>query len=77
MAHVEIGTVVSTKMAKTVVVKVQRKVKHPLYKKQVTKTKRFKAHNEIGAENGQKVKITETKPMSKGIHFEVMEVIGK
>ncbi len=77
MSHVEVGTVVSAKMSKTVVVKVQRKVKHPLYKKQVTRTKKFKVHDEIGVVSGQKVKIVETKPISKSVHFKVMEVIGK
>lgn len=77
MSHVEVGTVVSAKMPKTVVVKVQRKVKHPLYKKQVTKTKKFKAHDEIGVTSGQKVKIVETKPISKNVHFKIVEVIGK
>ncbi|MDO8487287.1 MAG: 30S ribosomal protein S17 [Candidatus Curtissbacteria bacterium] len=77
MAHVEVGTVVSIKMQKTVVVKVQRKVKHPLYKKQVTRTNKFKAHDEIGAGLGQKVRIAGTKPISKDIHFKVTEVISK
>ena len=75
MAHAEIGTVVSTKMLKTVVVKVQRKVKHPLYKKQVTKTKKFKAHDEIGVNVGQKVKILQIQPISRDVHFKVTEVI--
>lgn len=76
MAHVEIGTVVSIKMQKTVVVKVQRTVKHPLYKKQVTRSRKFKAHDEIGVALGQKVKITGTKPIAKDIHFKVTEVIS-
>lgn len=75
MAHAEIGTVISTKMLKTVVVKVQRKVKHPLYKKQVTKTKKFKAHDEIGVNVGQKVKILQIQPISRDVHFKVTEVI--
>ncbi|MEX2028699.1 MAG: 30S ribosomal protein S17 [Candidatus Curtissbacteria bacterium] len=75
MAHAETGTVVSAKMLKTVVVKVQRKVKHPLYKKQVTKTKKFKAHDEIGVIVGQKVKILQVQPVSRDVHFKVMEVI--
>lgn len=76
MAHVETGTVVSTKMQKTVVVKIQRKVKHPLYKKQVTKTKKFKAHDEIGVKVGQKVKIMGIQPISKDVHFKVTEVVS-
>lgn len=71
----KVGLVESTKMQKTVVVKVVEKVKHPFYKKLITKTTKFKAHDEIGVQVGQKVKITETKPISKGVHFKVMEVI--
>jgi small subunit ribosomal protein S17 len=75
LARVEIGTVVSAKMLKTVVVKVQRKVKHPLYKKQVTKTKKIKAHDEIGVIVGQRVKILQIQPISREVHFKVTEVI--
>lgn len=76
MAHFEIGVVVSAKMPKTVVVKVARRVKHPLYKKLVTKTKKFKAHDGIGIQIGQKVKIVETKPIAKDVHFKVVEVVS-
>jgi len=71
----KIGTVDSVKMQKTVVVKVVEKVKHPFYKKLITKTTRFKAHDEIQTQVGQKVKITETKPISKEVHFKVEEVL--
>ena len=74
MPQIKTGVVVSNKMQKTVVVKVSTKVKHRLYKKLITKTKKFKAHDEIGVNLGQKVKIIETKPISKDIHFKVMEV---
>lgn len=74
MPQIKTGIVVSSKMQKTVVVKVSTKVKHRLYKKLITKTKKFKAHDEIGVKIGQKVKIIETKPISKDIHFKVMEV---
>ena len=60
------GVVVSNKMDKTVVVSVVEKYKHPLYKKTVTRTKKFKAHdenNECGI--GDRVEITETRPISK------------
>ena len=60
------GVVVSDKMDKTVVVSVVEKYKHPLYKKTVTRTKRFKAHdesNECGV--GDRVEIIETRPISK------------
>ena len=74
MPQIKTGVVVSNKMQKTVVVKVSTKVKHRLYKKLITKTKKFKARDEIGVKIGQKVKIIETKPISKDIHFKVMEV---
>lgn len=75
MAQVKTGIVVSDKMAGTVVVKTTAKIKHPLYKKQVTKSKKFKAHNEMSAKNGDTVKITETKPYSKSVYFKVTEII--
>ncbi|HSX19092.1 MAG TPA: 30S ribosomal protein S17 [Candidatus Saccharimonadales bacterium] len=71
----KIGVVDSTKMQKTVVVKVIEKVKHSFYKKLITKTTRFKAHNEMGVQTGQTVKIVETKPISKEVHYKVEEVI--
>ena len=72
----KIGTVVANKMEKTVTVSVITMVKHPLYKKQIKKTKKFSAHDEIGVKAGQKVKIVETKPISKNVHFKVMEVLN-
>ncbi|KKR78041.1 MAG: 30S ribosomal protein S17 [Candidatus Curtissbacteria bacterium GW2011_GWA1_40_9] len=77
MAQTKIGVVISDKMEKTVVVKISTKVKHPLYKKQITRSKNLKAHDEIGAKTGDKVKIAQTKPYSKSIAFKVMEVIKK
>ena len=73
-----VGIVTSDKMDKTVVVAVVDKVKHPLYKKYITKTKKFKAHdekNECGI--GDKVKITETRPLSKYKRWRVAEIIEK
>lgn len=64
------GTVISTKMNKTIVVKVVRKKIHPLYRKVMTVTKRFKVHNELkGIEVGDTVVFQETKPISKEKHF--------
>ena len=77
MALTKTGTVVSDKMQTTVVVKTVAKIKHPLYKKLMSTSKKFKAHNEIGAKNGDKVKIIETKPISKTVHFKVVEILGK
>lgn len=76
MSQVKIGTVVSNKMQKTVVVEVRSKVKHPLYKKQITQTSKFKANNELDVKVGQKVRIISTKPIAKDVHFKVMEVLG-
>jgi len=73
--QVKQGTVVSNKMPKTVVVEVKIQIKHPLYKKIISRTRNFKAHDEIGAQMGQKVKITETRPYSKNVHFKVLEVV--
>jgi small subunit ribosomal protein S17 len=72
-----IGKVVSTKMNKTVLVEIGRLVAHPLYKKRLKKTKRFKAHDEIGVEIGDKVRIVSVRPMSGDKHFKVEETITK
>lgn len=70
------GSVVSVKMNGVVVVEVARKVPHPLYKKLVNKSKKFKAALD-GKEVvvGDKVKIISTRPISKDTHFKIMEVI--
>ncbi|MCM1306675.1 MAG: 30S ribosomal protein S17 [Bacteroides sp.] len=73
-----VGIVVSDKMDKTVVVAISERVKHPLYKKIVSRTKKFKAHdehNECGV--GDKVLITETRPLSKDKCWRVVEIIEK
>lgn len=73
-----VGIVTSDKMDKTVVVAVVTKVKHPLYKKYITKTKKFKAHDEQNeCRIGDKVKITETRPLSKDKCWRVAEIIEK
>lgn len=76
MKKTEIGQVVSNKMEKTVVVVVESKVKHPLYKKLIKKTRRFKAHDEVGAQVGRKVKISPSRKYSKDVHYTVLEVIS-
>lgn len=75
MAQTKTGVVVSAKMLKTAVVRVEKYHKHPLYKKQIRRTAKFKARNDIGAQVGQKVKIIETGPISKDVHFKVAEII--
>lgn len=73
-----VGIVSSDKMDKTVVVVVEEKAKHPLYKKTITTTKRFKAHdenNECGV--GDKVRIVETRKLSKDKNWRVAEIVEK
>ncbi len=72
-----IGKVVSTKMNKTVLVEIERLVPHPLYRKRLKKTKKFKVHDEVGVKVGDKVKIVSTRPLSKDKYFKVGEVIEK
>ena len=74
----KIGEVVSTKMQKTIVVQVTRRVPHPLYKRIVTKRKKFYAHDETGqAGIGDVVRITECRPLSKLKRWTLTEVIRK
>ena len=73
-----IGKVISDKMDKTIVVAVEDHVKHPLYKKIVKKTYKLKAHdenNECGI--GDKVKVMETRPLSKDKRWRLVEIIEK
>ena len=73
-----VGIVVSDKMDKTVVVLVSDKRKHPLYKKTITKSKKYKAHdeaNECGV--GDKVRIVETRKLSKDKNWRVAEIVEK
>lgn len=75
--RVMIGTVVSDKMDKTVVVRVDRRVNHPLYKKIITRSKKFSAHDEENAYRvGDQVRIRECRPLSRNKNFEVIEKIG-
>jgi small subunit ribosomal protein S17 len=70
------GTVVSDKMQKTIVVEIVRKAKHPLYGKTMTLSKRYKVHDEENkAKVGDKVLITETRPLSKDKRWRLVEVV--
>ncbi len=73
-----VGTVVSDKMDKTIVVAIKTKVRHPLYGKMVNRTRKFKAHDE---ENqcgiGDTVRIMETRPISKDKRWRLVEIIEK
>lgn len=73
----KIGVVASDKMTKTVVVRVDRLVKHPIYRKYVRRRKKFMAHDELGAKVGDKVKIVETRPLSARKRWRVVEIIQK
>ena len=73
-----VGLVVSNKMDKTVVVAVERSVKHKLYKKFLKQTTKFKAHDaENTCDIGDKVKIMETRPYSKTKRWRIIEIIEK
>ena len=74
--NTKIGTVVSNKMNKTIVVEVVSQPLHPLYKKRIKKTTRYKVHDNFGAKVGSIVKIVETRPISKDVNFKVLEVLG-
>jgi len=72
------GLVVNDKMDKTVVVAVETRKVHPLYKKAVRATKKYKAHDESNAcKIGDKVKIVETRPLSKEKSWRVTEIMSK
>jgi len=74
----KVGQVVSTKMAKTIVVEVSRRVPHPLYRRVVTKRKKFYAHDETGqAKAGDRVRIVETRPLSRLKRWRLAEVIWR
>ena len=74
----KIGEVVSAKMAKTIVVEVTRRVPHPVYKRIVTKRKKFYAHDEQGTANmGDIVRIVECRPLSKLKRWTLGEVVRK
>src|SRR5664279_1773574 len=73
-----IGKVVSTKMAKTIVVEVRRQKAHPFYKRVVARSKKFYAHDEIGdAKLGDIVKVEETRPLSKLKRWQLKEIVQR
>ena len=72
------GKVVSNKMDKTVVVAIEEHVKHPLYKKVIKRTYKLKAHDENNeCKIGDKVKVMETRPLSKDKRWRLVEIIEK
>ena len=78
MRKTAIGKVVSDKMDKTIVVLVEDSVKHKLYNKSVKRSVRFKAHDENNeAHIGDRVKIMETRPLSKDKRWRLVEIVEK
>ena len=73
-----IGVVTSNKMDKTIVVAVKDKVKHPIYKKTINKTTKFKAHDENNTcDIGDTVMIAETRPLSKDKNWRLVKIVEK
>ncbi len=73
----KVGAVISDKMQKTVVVRVDRLVRHMKYRRYVRRTSKFMAHDELGATMGDKVRIVETRPMSAKKRWRVIEIVQK
>jgi small subunit ribosomal protein S17 len=71
------GIVTSDKMEKTVTVSLVRRYAHPVYGKQVTRTKKVKARNEHGAKAGDTVRIMETRPLAKTVNWRVTEIVER
>src|SRR5215207_9266865 len=73
----KVGTVASDKMTKTVVVRVDRLVRHRKYRRYVRRTSKFMAHDELGATIGDRVRIVETRPLSARKRWRVVEIVQK
>src|SRR5215510_4134622 len=73
----KVGTVASDSMQKTVVVRVDRLVRHRKYRRYVRRTSKFMAHDELGATVGDKVRIVETRPLSARKRWRVVEIVQK
>jgi small subunit ribosomal protein S17 len=71
------GVVTSNKMDKTVVVEISRTYRHPLYKKVVHSEKRVMAHDELGCQIGDSVRIVESRPISRRKHWVVEEILRR
>lgn len=74
---VRMGIVTSDKMQKTVTVSLVRRYAHPVYGKQVTRTKKVKARDEHGARAGDTVRIMETRPLAKTVSWRVTEIVER
>jgi small subunit ribosomal protein S17 len=73
----KVGTVSSDKMTRTVVVRVDRQVLHPKYRRYVRRTSKFMAHDDLGATVGDRVRIVETRPLSARKRWRVIEIVQK
>src|SRR5207249_9294194 len=73
----KVGIITSDKMQKTVVVRVDRLVLHQKYRRYVRRTTKFKAHDELGASVGDRVRIVETRPLSAQKRWRVVEILQK
>ena len=71
----QVGVVVKAKMQKTVVVAVERLVRHDVYRKTIRRTSTFMAHDDKGAKQGDRVRIVETRPLSKNKRWRVEEIL--
>jgi small subunit ribosomal protein S17 len=72
------GRVVSNKMQKTIVVLIERRVLHPLYKKYITRSKKIKAHDEQGGcQIGDLVRVVESRPISKDKRWRLVEIVAR
>ncbi len=71
------GKVLSTKMNKTAKVAVERFIAHPVYKKRLKKSKKYLVHDELGVKDGQKVKFVASKPYSRHVKWQIIEVVGE
>jgi small subunit ribosomal protein S17 len=74
---VRMGVVTSDKMEKTVTVSLVRRYAHPVYGKQITRTKKVKARDDHGAKIGDTVRIMETRPLAKTVNWRVTEIVQR
>jgi len=70
-----VGEVVAARMQKTVTVRVDRSFRHPVYEKVLRRSKRYLAHDELGVRPGDLVRIVESRPYSKSVHWAVEAVV--
>ena len=75
--NTQVGIVVKAKMTKTVVVAVERLVQHAMYRKTIRLTSTFMAHDEKGAKQGDRVRIVETRPLSRNKRWRVEEILNR